>query len=309
MKPFLTTAAFALLLALPAAADPQNPPEFKAQTLVLTDLPAATGPAIDLFDGKDLDNWDAWLGYGVPAQTYAAIHDKPMGVGGKGSMFKVVSEDGEPALYVNGKFWGSLVEAGDHANYHLRLQYKWGKTRYAPRLDQPQNNGLLYHTHGKPGAVWGTWSRAVEFEIMTGSVGMVVPVGKDLTVTTTLAHDASLVDPKVRFMADGQVGQAVGNSVQWNVENNRNADKPVGEWNTLDLYVVGNHAIHVVNGVPVMEVWDICDTPDTADTGRPGVCESLTHGHIQLQSEGAETYFRHITLEPIDHLPVIQVAP
>jgi hypothetical protein len=86
------------------------------------------------------------------------------------------------------------------------------------------------------------------------------------------------------------------------VENNRNADAPDGAWNVLDLYVVGNHAIHVVNGVPVMEVRNICE-PDAA-----GVCQPLTHGHIQLQSEGAETFFRHITVEPIDRLPVIEVA-
>ena len=302
MKPLLSTAIIALSLVLPAHAAPENLPEFKVQTLILTKVPAATGPAVDLFDGKDLDAWDAWLGYADPSQTYAAQHDAPIGAGGKGTMFKVVSEDGEPALYVNGQTWGSLVNSGDYSNYHLRLEYKWGKTRYAPRLDQPQNNGLLYHTHGTPGAVWGTWSRAVEFEIMTGSVGMVVPVGKDLKATTTLAHDGSLIDPKVRYMKGGARGEAVGNTAQWNVENNRNADKPVGEWNTLDLYVVGNHAIHVVNGVPVMEVWDICDT------GADGVCAPLTHGHIQLQSEGAETYFRHLTVEPIDHLPVIAVA-
>ena len=289
----------ALMVALPATVHAQKVPEFKAQTLVLTDVPVATGTAFDLFDGKDLDNWDAWLGYADPLQTYADRHEAPLGVGGKGTIFKVVTEDGEPALYVNGQTWGSLVNNGDYANYHLHLEYKWGKTRYAPRLDQPENNGLLYHTHGAPGAVWGTWSRAVEFEIMTGSVGMVVPVGKDLTVTTTLAHDSSLIAPQLRFMPGGTVSQAVGNTAQWNVENNRNADNPVGAWNSLDLYVVGNHAIHVVNGVPVMEVWDICDT------GADGVCTPLTHGHIELQSEGAETYFRHITVEPIDHLPVI----
>ena len=32
----------------------------------------------------------------------------------------------------------------------------------------------------------------------------------------------------------------------------------------------------------------------------------LTHGRIQLQSEGAETYFRDITLTPITRLPEIR---
>ncbi|MEI9902673.1 MAG: DUF1080 domain-containing protein [Asticcacaulis sp.] len=89
----------------------------------------------------------------------------------------------------------------------------------------------------------------------------------------------------------------------WNVENASNAEKPVGQWNVLDLYVVGDHAVHVVNGVPVMEVWGLCD-PDGGS-----VCVPLTHGRIQLQSEGAETFFRHITLEPIDSLPKIEIQP
>ncbi|MGN6328944.1 MAG: 3-keto-disaccharide hydrolase [Rhodanobacter sp.] len=276
-------------------------PAFAPQKLVLKDIPAAAGPAVALFNGSNLDQWDAWLGYADPGQTYLAKHDAPVGVGGKGSIFSVTNEDGEPAIHVNGPTWGSLVHRGDYANYHLRLEYKWGKARYAPRQTMPPNNGLLYHTHGAPGAVWGTWARSVEFEIMSGSVGMVVPVGDGLRVTTTAAHDASIIDPKLRFMVGGVAASAIGNTATWNVENNYNADAPDGEWNVLDLYVVGNHAIHVVNGVPVMEVRDICE-PDAA-----GVCRPLTHGHIQLQSEGAETFFRRITVEPIARLPVIAV--
>ena len=276
-------------------------PAFHPQHLVLTHVPKATGKAVRLFDGKSLDNWDAWLGYADPGQTYAKDHAAPIGAGGKGDVFTVGTVDGGPALHVSGKTWGSLVERGDYANYHLRLQYKFTGTRYAPRLDQPGNNGLLYHTHGQPGAVWGTWSRSVEFEIMTGSVGMVVPVGKDLSVTTSIARDTSLIDPKQIFMAGAPAAQAVGNTALWNVANATAADHREGRWNTLDLYVVGNHAVHVVNGVPVMEVWDLCD-PDPA-----GTCQPLTHGHIQLQSEGAETWFRNITLEPIKRLPKVEV--
>ena len=309
MKTLMTSLmAGAMLLGQPVAAQSLDEmtradPPFVPQTLTLKDLPKAAGPSVSLFNGKDLNDWDGWLGYADPAQTYLPDHAASLGAGGKGNIFKVVQEDGAPALYVSGQTWGSLVNKGDYANYHLRLEYKWGKTRYAPRLDQPENNGLLYHSHGAPGAVWGTWMRAVEFEIMTGSVGMVVPAGSGLSVTTIEARDPSLIDPKRRFMMGGRVVDVVGGTAAWNVENSRNADKPVGQWNTLDLYVVGNHAIHVVNGVPVMEVWNLCDR-DVA-----GVCQALTHGHIQVQSEGAETFFRNITLEPIDHLPAVVVVP
>ncbi|EGF89493.1 hypothetical protein ABI_39070 [Asticcacaulis biprosthecium C19] len=286
------------LLATPVLAEEANKP----QTLVLKDVPAATGPAVELFNGKDIDAWDAWLGYPDPGQTYSADHAPSIGPAGKGDIFKVVTEDGGPALFISGKTWGSLVHQGDYGNYHLRLEYKWSGKRHAPRLDQPENNGLLYHSHGEPGAVWGTWMRSAEFEIMTGSTGMIVPVGANLKATTTAVKDPAIIAPGHRFTVGAPEYTTVGNTADWNVENARDAEKPVGQWNTLDLYVFGDRAIHVVNGVPVMEVWNLCDT-DAA-----GVCQPLTHGRIQFQSEGAETFFRHITLEPIDRLPTIEVT-
>jgi hypothetical protein len=263
--------------------------------LMLNQVPKPVGPATVLFDGQDLKDWDAWLGYADPGLTYKRPPIAPIGATVQSAdIFKVVIEDGRPALYVNGKTWGSLVHRGDFRNYHLRLQYKWGKGRWAPRETQAPNNGLLYHSHGAPGAVWGTWSEAVEFEIMTGSIGMVVPVGETISASTTVVDDPALINPKLRFAPDGQAKTVQGGTADWNVEAYGDAEKPAGEWNTLDLYVLGDHALHVVNGVPVMEVRDL------KANGHP-----LTHGAIQLQSEGAETYFRDIVLETITAMPKV----
>ena len=278
----------ALAIATPVLAAP-------AQTLVLTDIPKPTGPAVALFNGKDLKDWDAWLGYRDPALTYTRPAIAPIGATSQSAeIFKVLIEDGRPALYVNGKTWGSLVHKGDFRDYHLRLQYKWGPGRWPPRQTQAPNNGLLYHTHGAPGAVWGTWSQAVEFEIMTGSIGMVVPVGEAISVKTTAVDDEALIAPKLRFSPTGRAQRVAGGTSDWNVEAHADAEKPAGQWNTLDLYVLGDRALHVVNGVPVMEVRDL----------KSGALP-LTHGAIQLQSEGAETFFRDIVLEPITTLPKI----
>lgn len=288
----LKTLAFTL--ALCAAA-----PALAAPALKLTDVPKAAGPTTALFNGKDLKDWDAWLGYADPALTYTRPAVAPIGATARSAeIFKVVVENGRPALYVNGKTWGSLVHKGDFRNYHLRLQYKWGKGRWAPRQDQAPNNGLLYHSHGAPGVVWGTWSQAVEFEIMTGSIGMVVPVGDAIEATADVVDDPALIPPKLRFSPGGRTRTVKGGAADWNVEAAGDAEKPAGEWNTLDLYVLGDRAIHVVNGVPVLEVRDL-----KAD-GQP-----LTHGAIQLQSEGAETFFRDIVVEPITSLPKVVAAP
>jgi hypothetical protein len=88
----------------------------------------------------------------------------------------------------------------------------------------------------------------------------------------------------------------------FNVEAASDAEKPLGEWNTLDLYAVGDESIHVVNGVPVMAAHHLRTTEGPGKPVKP-----LTEGRIQLQSEGAETYFRNISIEPIDHLPKIRV--
>jgi hypothetical protein len=272
-------------------------PDAPRPALVLTKVPVAAGPATALFNGNDLKDWDAWLGYADPALTYKRPAIAPIGATAQSAdIFKVVVEDGRPALYVNGKTWGSLVHKGDFQNYHLRLQYKWGKGRWAPRETQAPNNGLLYHSHGAAGVVWGTWSQAVEFEIMTGSMGMVVPVGEAISAATTVIDDPTLINPKLRFAPDGRAKVVKGGTADWNVEAYSDAEKPAGEWNTLDLYVLGDRAVHVVNGVPVMEVRDL-----KADG------QALTHGAIQLQSEGAETFFRDIVLEPITALPTVAV--
>ena len=273
-------------------------PAFVPQRLQLVDVPQATGPAITLFNGRDLDGWTTWLGYKDPALTYRVKPAEPIGAGkGIGTIFKVVQEDGAPALYVNGKTWGSIVNERVLENYHLRLEYKWSGKRYAPRLDQPENNGLLYHSDGAPGSVFGTWMPAVEFEIMKGSTGMVVPVGSHVKVRTEVGGDRAIIFPHRRFMAGGR--EIVVEQPAWNVENGRDAERPVGVWNTLDLYVLGDRAIHVVNGVPVMEVRGLTTTDASGRTS------ALTRGRIQFQSEGAETFFRNITIEPIAAMPRI----
>ncbi len=275
----------------------QDPP-YQAQHLTLTEIPSPTGPVISLLNGKDLADWDIWLGYADPSITYVNKTETPIGRRPGGDpMFSMVTEDGGPALRVDGRTWGSIVHRGVYGNYHLRLEFKWSGKRHAPRLDLPENNGLLYHSFGAPGSVYGTWMPAVEFEIMRGSTGMVVPVGTFVKPVTQTGRDRSLIDPQRRFMPGGRA--VTVEAPAWNVEAARDAEKPVGQWNVLDLYVLGDRAMHVVNGVPVM-VLDRISVQDPDGSWQP-----LTQGHIQFQSEGAETFFRRITLEPIDRLPTV----
>lgn len=271
------------------------------QQLRLVDVPLPTGPARSLFNGRDLSDWDSWLGYPDPAVTYRDDPGiSPLGTSrDRAGDFAVRMIDGAPAIWIKGETWGSLVHREDLRDYHLRLEFKWGEKTYAPRESLPRNNGLLYHTHGEPGTVFGTWSPSMEFEIMRGSTGMLVAVGGKVRGRTTVAYDANLIEPHLRFQLGGQEVDLVNGTPTWNVEAARDVELPVGQWNTLDLYVVGDRAVHVVNGVPVAQVRDM------GIMAQDGSRRPLTHGRIQLQSEGAETWFRNITVEPIASIPRI----
>ena len=283
-------------------------PPFVARTLTLTNVPRGTRPARSLFNGRDLSGWDSWLGYDDPARTYAPNPGAPIGLNHDSTgVFSVVMQDGAPALLANGRIFGALVTKKAYANYHLHVEFKWGEHQWTP---MPRNNGILYHSHGAYGAFFGTWMQAVEFEIVPGSVGMLLGVGDsrrahgfedvawNVGARVAAGHDPAIAYPHRRFMVGGTL--AAVKFPAYNVDAATNAEKPLGQWNALDLYVVGNRSVHVVNGVPVLVAQDLSSADGHGTRPRP-----LTSGRIQLQSEGAETYFRNISIEPIDHLPTV----
>ena len=75
-------------------------------------------------------------------------------------------------------------------------------------------------------------------------------------------------------------------------------EKPNGEWNTLDLYSVGQTSMHVVNGTLVMQLENSREISDGKEV-------PVTGGKIQIQSEGAEVFYRDIRIRQIDQLPEI----
>jgi hypothetical protein len=79
---------------------------------------------------------------------------------------------------------------------------------------------------------------------------------------------------------------------------NGDGENPTGQWNTLDLYCHGDTSMHVVNGKLVMVLY----RNEQQSTSGP---IALTKGKIQLQSEGAEVFYKKIRMESIMQLPVL----
>jgi hypothetical protein len=278
----------------------KDDPATGPQKLVLRDVPRASGPWEALFNGRDLTGWLPWLGYADSTLTFRPRTVDPLGTNADWrQIFAVETVDGAPAIRAGGKYWGSLATSGEFADYHLSLEYRWGDA--AP--GQGRNNGVVYFSHGAPGAVFGTWMAGVEFQLEHGSNGMAIPMGGAIRTRTTIAQDRAVRYPFRVFRVGGKPIDLANGNPAYSVEAASQAEKPLGQWNRIDLYVVGSDAVHVVNGVPVMVLRDI------AELDADGKRVPLTRGRIQLQAEGATTWFRNIRIEPIRRLPKVAVAP
>ncbi|MBO9714977.1 DUF1080 domain-containing protein [Sphingomonas sp.] len=280
----------------------EGDPAAAPQRLELRDLPKATGPADDLFNGRNLAGWLPWLGFADTSVTFRSNPGaEPLGTRADWRrIFSVEQVDGGPVIKAGGNYWGSLASTGDYGDFHLSLEYRWG----AEEPGRARNNGVVYLSHGAPGAAFGTWMTGMEFQLEHGSNGMAIPMGRSMRAGATIAQDRTVRYPFRVYRLGGRAIDLANVNPAYSVEHASDAEKPAGEWNRIDLYVVGNRAIHVVNGVPVMMLTDI------AEIGPDGKRTPVTKGHIQLQAEGGVTYFRNIRIEPIKRLPrLVAVNP
>lgn len=252
---------------------------------------------ITLFNGEDLTGWYTYQRRPEPTSDVDGLsrdsegnYLEPIGLNRDPlQVFTVIQEDDEPAIRISGETFGILVTNDEYENYHLRLQFKWGDEKYPPREDLLRDSGILYHSIGKEGAWGGVWMKSLECQVMVENTGDFIAV--DTTMATIPARENEgdyIYDPSFeRELFD--VENAVCN-------HNEDHELAIGEWNTLEIYTVDGNSVHVVNGYVNMRIYNSQFMGD----GSP---EPLRKGKIQLQSEGAEIYYRNIELQHIDEIP------
>ncbi len=244
-------------------------------------------PVQSLFNGTDLTNWDMFIGSALNGFDSLALLATPEKV------FSVVDDNGTPVIRISGEVNGSLATREEFSNYHLTLVFKWGETVYTTR-----NSGLLYHSFGDFGAAFGTWMTNIECQLMHGSLGDTYLMNNTVCETSALKNDstgASVYTPGAGVLPFGEKANGHG------IKKLQDAEKPLGEWNTVELYSVGQTTVHVVNGVTVM-----VNTNTGVDEN--GTVRPLTAGKIQIQSEGGELFVKSINIIPIDKIPA-EVMP
>jgi hypothetical protein len=160
-------------------------------------------------------------------------------------------------FHASGQKFAFLSTDKDYDNYRFSVDFKWGTKKWPPRENAPRDAGILYHCVG-PDKVW---NKSLELQIQEGDTG-------DMWLT---AGEGGA--PKLTVLGKEYVG---GRVVKFN-----DYEKPTGEWNTVVVVARGDEIEHWVNGK--------CNLR--------GKNASLTRGRINLQSEGAEIYYRNVTLE------------
>ncbi len=154
-------------------------------------------------------------------------------------------------LFCTGKPAGYLRTEKEYEDYELTVEWRWPGAG--------GNNGVLVHA-STPGAL-GVWPKSIEVQLQSGEAGDFWVIGTELDVENETARKQGR---RHLNLTDG-------------------SEKPLGEWNRMDITCRGNEILVRVNGVHVNHATNC----------------SVTRGAIALQSEGTPIEYRNIRLTPL----------
>ncbi len=251
-----------------------------------------------LYNGKDLTGWDTYIGPDLN-DSGKFITGQPLGLNNDPRhVFTIVNQDGENLIRISGENWGAISTKDEFENYHLQLQFKWGALSWGQKKNKKKDSGLLYHSVGKYGADYGAWMRSQEFQIEEGNCGDYWGVAGGMADMPVIKKSETeyVYNPRGTIITFREGSKQGRRCIKGS-----DAENPTGKWNTVDLYCHGDTSIHIVNGVVMMILYNQKQLDN--DQILP-----LTRGKIQIQSEGAEVFYRQIKVEPIDRLPADLVS-
>ncbi|WP_025864304.1 3-keto-disaccharide hydrolase [Prolixibacter bellariivorans] len=233
-----------------------------------------------LFNGKNLKGWETYVGPLEKGGKPLGIKKDPM------KIYSVVKEDGQPAIRISGEINASLATRNSFENYHLHLEFKWGKLVFSQR-----NSGLLYHSYGPFGSALNVWMNSHELQMKHGNLGDLYCMGDTYSKIPCIKNGNQYI------YQTGEAQVAFGNDEAAKIcSKSADYEKPLGEWNSIDLYCFGSTSVHVINGKVNMVSYDSRKWVN-------GELLPLVKGKIQLQSEGGELFIRNIRIKRIKELP------
>jgi hypothetical protein len=248
--------------------------------------PIAPREVTPLWNGKDLSGLTTWL--------KDTKREDPRGV------FKVT--DG--MIHITGDGVGELCTVQEYRDYHLVIEYKWGRRTDGGKY--VRNSGILLHAIGPDDAASGIWPSSIECQIAQGCVGDFIPIrgkdagGKEVPVRLTAETEVAPDGRRHRWKPKGEVKSfpPVRSQLWWNkhdwafkeyldTRGKDDVESPLGEWTRVDCICAGDRITIKVNGHTVNECYNVYPTA----------------GRIGLEVEGFEIFFRRFELHPLESKP------
>lgn len=200
-------------------------------------------PTSKLFNGRNLKGWYAY-------EPESGKHEKAS------EIFKVEKK----LIRLYGSKAGYLMSKQSFNNFQLTVEFKWNTDSAFTRKNNSKNSGVMYLV---PSATPDTlWPKGIQFQIKEGFTGDFV-----LLQDVTLQINGKATVP--------------GRSVV--AARFENAEKPVGEWNTIVITSVNGKIKQELNGKLVNE----------------GIEASVSEGRILLQYEGYPIDFRKVVIKKL----------
>lgn len=242
--------------------------------------PIVPAKVTQLFNGKDLTGFTTWLKDAKradPRKVYT-VHDG--------------------MIHVSGDGFGYMATDKEYRDYHLIVEYKWGKRTDGGKY--VRNSGVLVHATGPDGNHNGTFMASIECQLAQGCVGdLIVIRGKDAkgkVIPVSLKAETVLgPDKRPRWKKGGQVRTFTQSQLWWSLHDpdykelldtrgKNDVESPLGEWTRVECICDGKRLRIKVNGMQINEAFDVYPSA----------------GKILLELEGFEVYFRKVEIRPLE---------
>ena len=234
--------------------------------------------SVKLFNGSDLEGW------------YTFIQDR-----GRNNDPKNVFTVQDGMIRISGEEWGCITTEQEYENYKLLIEFKWGELTYEPRIDRARDSGVLLHSQGEDGSSQGIWIHSIECQIIEGGTGDFIVVGDgsdQFQITCTVNPEKQ--DHSFVFNPGGQKETIKEGRINWygrdpdwedtlGFRGQNDVENIPGKWNRLECIAEEDSLTFYLNGHLV----------NSAENIQPRI------GRIQIQSEGAEIFFRRVEIHPI----------
>lgn len=229
---------------------------------------ALANETIPLFNGKDLAGWTMDIpdrdgmtpGQEVEVKDGIITLDTRKVAWWRANPPAFIVRDG--LLVSLGRPLGHLITEEVFSDYTLDVEYRFTK--------EAGNCGVLVHA-SVPRRLYDMFPQSIEVQMQHGSPGDFWVIGEDIEVPNMEER---------RPRRDEEQVFGGGPKDARRIIHLENAEKPLGEWNTMKITCKGDEIIVHVNGTLVNH----------------GSKATATSGRIALQAEGAEVEFRKVEL-------------